>query len=194
MWEEIFDGLNSPDDHEKRTTWHTLRQAIHGGNANPQQQHLQQLLERLDNEETFDTWKLGVNVLLSHLVQGTGPHATPVSAGVPQQGGLAQWFWDLFRRPTIVLRIYDHLRRRDEDAVTELARLLPFHEFRQTRFIRVPTENPPWDQLLRHEEDGLHRRPDRNLWGGFGRIVRHKVDAILLSHANQAGQHQARQD
>ena len=152
MWEEIFDGLNSPDDHEKRTAWHTLRHAIHGGNANPQQQHLLQLLEQLNAEETFDTWKLGVNVLLSHLVQGSAPHATPVSAASPQQGGLAQWFWDLFRRPTIVLRIYDHLRRRDEDAVTELARLLPLHEFRQTRFIRVPTENPPWDQLLRHEE------------------------------------------
>ncbi|REJ72818.1 MAG: hypothetical protein DWQ34_06985 [Planctomycetota bacterium] len=152
MWDELFESLDSPDEQKRRAAWLTLREAIRAGSADPDEQHLSRLLEELIAEERSDTWRQGVHALLAHLLQSGGRQGREVpAAGVPR-GGLARWFWDLFREPTIVLRIYDSLRRRDEDAVTELARLLPFPEFRQTKFIRVPTEKPLWDQLLRRDE------------------------------------------
>lgn len=142
MTEEFWARLSAHSENVRRLAWDSLQTTLTDHHIGLSRHDLSRLLLLLRNENAPAVRQSAVEALLSAaLLQDRQLDDTRLS-------GLARWFWKPFHSPTTVIRAIEVDRRRDEDAVIELARGLSRDEFPETVFVRVPLPDPAWNERL----------------------------------------------
>ncbi len=144
MWDEEIDGyLTSLEKRDRTIGWRSLERLAVESPALLGAEERRRLQELVRAETDFDLWKRAVTVLvtLPPLPGTLAPNGT-----VP--GALADWLWAPFRQPSVVLRAVDSARRRDEEAVIDLARQFSRRDFPHTTFLSVNLRDPQWEKTM----------------------------------------------
>ena len=142
MIDAFWGDLKSGSENRRRNGWRALQTALMEEQFGLTHRDILRLLDRLREETEPNVQQAGLEALLSSALL-RDRHAAD-----GRHSGLARWFWSPVKLPTAVFRAIEVDRRRDEDAVIELARSLPHRDFRNTVFLSVPLEDPRWQERL----------------------------------------------
>jgi len=147
MLDKILQDLNADDFGTRQAGWNRLcshAMEIHLALSEKQKRYL---VERLSNERVPDVRKSAIHCLFAiALRQPFG--GTTVDSATPD---VANWFWEPLHRRSAIFRGIDATRRRDEDAVIELARAFPRRDYPSTVFMRIPLSRPDWESRMDFE-------------------------------------------
>jgi len=166
----LFWMLENGDQETRFSAWHRVTSGILGGSIEMNQSLVDRLLDLQEQEKDQKVRDavheaIAVAFAAMHKERPAGkpeakaapppPPPPPESLAVAAPDGLGRWIWAPFRRPSVVLRVTDPrpARRRDEDAVIEIARLLSRIGHPHTRFHRVELKQfrPKVEELAQME-------------------------------------------
>lgn len=142
MNDDFWSSLMNGTENERRRTWESLQTGITYHHVSLLRHDLLRLLRALHSETAASVRQVALESLLSACLL-----RDPLG-GDTRHTGLARWFLKPFHSPTAVFRAIDADRRRDEDAVLELGRVLSSHEFPETVFVRIPLSDPRWRERV----------------------------------------------
>jgi hypothetical protein len=144
MWDEEIGGyLGSSEKRDRSIGWRAVERLAVESPALLGAEERRRLQELVRAETDPDLWRRGVTVLVT-----LPPLPGALPPGAPGPGALADWLWAPFRQPSVVLRGVDSARRRDEEAVIDLARQLSRRDFPHTTFLSVNLRDPQWEKTL----------------------------------------------
>ena len=162
----LLDQLKDPNPEKRKEAWDRVHRILISGRTNMPYEIMRKLVDLKSLEEVHRVFRaadraLSVTILSETPVVSPGPpppadaeppapktQAEPAQrktkapkSGVLVHSGdirLCDWAWQAFCGPSLVVRVADpEKRRRDEEAVIELARRLGWQDYPATRFVRV---------------------------------------------------------
>lgn len=111
---------------------------------------LRELADKFVDETDNGVKQVALGVLMGLLCWG----AEERKGTSPIRPKLADWFWRPFDDPSFVISAFDpKYRRRDEIAVTDLARHLPKRDFPNVDFRVIPLGHADWGDVLKTDRD-----------------------------------------
>jgi hypothetical protein len=148
MWETLERDLTSPDKKDRLVGWRSVGQLRNVAPALLSPEQRQRLLDLFAEESDPDVWRVAVTALLR-----LPPPAEAGDRGLgavvpPGEGALLDWLWSPFHQASVVLRGVDSARRRDEEAVIDLARQLSRRDFPHTTFLSINLRDPQWEKTM----------------------------------------------
>ncbi|MBC8875231.1 MAG: hypothetical protein H8E44_37895 [Planctomycetes bacterium] len=146
---EIPEELSSGRPERRRVAWRKIKQQNREEERRATQTQLRELGYKFTDEPNDDVKKVALEVLIGLLSCGTDQRKTPST-----KLKLADWFWRPFHNPSLVISAFDpEYRRRDEIAVTDLARHLPKKDFPNAEFRVIPLGYADWGDVLKTDRD-----------------------------------------
>lgn len=126
-----------------------LRPMLIGGTLElPSEEQVQQLSDAL-LESDDEQEQLVLARVLTWINSRPRLPATEETSGDQPPMTASGWFWGSLMSPSIVFRAWEKHRRRDEDAMFNLARFLSFESYPDVQFQRVPLESFDWGEALK---------------------------------------------
>lgn len=145
---DIPEDLSSEEREQRRVGWLKIRQQNKAEKTQATRIQLRELADKFAEESDKGVKQVALGVLIRLL--SWGPEQQLKASSTKQK--LADWFWRPFDEPSFVISAFDpKYRRRDEIAVTELARHLSKRDFPNVDFRVIPLGYADWGDALKSD-------------------------------------------